>query len=104
MELHEAIAAVHEAIEGRYDLTGQDLSEIEHFLCQLQKPEEEKHCPIWLTEDVRKEAKRIWDSHRFVGDRLRVKAIKYLQEAAIKAHHPADLKLTMELFQKYSNK
>lgn len=58
MELHEAIAAVHEAMEGRYNLTGQDLYNIHHFLCEHQQFE--KHArPGWLTDKVCTEAKII---------------------------------------------
>ena len=32
----EAIAKVHEAMEGRYDLTGEDLYNIHYLLCKLQ--------------------------------------------------------------------
>ena len=36
MELHEAIAKVHEAMEGRYDLDGGDLYDIHGILCEMQ--------------------------------------------------------------------
>ena len=36
IELSEIIAKVHDAAEGRYDLTGDDLYEIQHLLCKLQ--------------------------------------------------------------------
>jgi len=36
MELPETIACVHEAMEGRYKLTGQDLYDIHYFLCEFQ--------------------------------------------------------------------
>jgi hypothetical protein len=42
MDISEAINKVHESIEGRYNLSGQDLTEIESFLCELQPEKEEK--------------------------------------------------------------
>jgi hypothetical protein len=36
MELHEAIAKVHEAMEGRYELDGFDLHHIHGLLCEQQ--------------------------------------------------------------------
>jgi hypothetical protein len=36
MELDEIIANVHEALEGRYELSGYDLYMIHGFLCELQ--------------------------------------------------------------------
>lgn len=38
-ELSDLIQKVHESIEGRYDLTGNDLTEIHSLLCDLQKQE-----------------------------------------------------------------
>lgn len=35
-ELHEIIHKVHEDMEGRYDLTGEDLHTIHYLLCGLQ--------------------------------------------------------------------
>lgn len=40
IELLEMIAKVHDSAEGRYDLTGQDLYEIQSFLCELQEPKD----------------------------------------------------------------
>lgn len=37
MELSEAIAKVHESIEGRYTLDGYDLHEIHGILCEMQE-------------------------------------------------------------------
>ncbi len=37
-ELSEIIAKVHESIEGRYDLDGLDLHNIQALLCKLQYP------------------------------------------------------------------
>jgi hypothetical protein len=103
MKLYEAITAVHEAMEGRYNLTGQDLYYIHGFLCELQ-PEENKKtdCPAWLTAEAITDIRNLWDSHISGGeDHLRIRAIKYLQEVAQKAGYQVDLKKAMELFREY---
>jgi len=102
MKLHEAIAAVHEAMEGRYNLTGQDLSYIHDFLCELQPNENNlPGCPYWLTAEARADIRDLWDSHKTINDHLRVRAIKHLQKVANNAGYHVDLKKAMELFREY---
>lgn len=48
MELHEAIAKVHGALEGRYNLDGYDLHEIHGLLCEMQQSK--KVCPFCKEE------------------------------------------------------
>lgn len=45
MEAYKFIPLLHESVEGRYTLTGQDLQELHDYLCDLKVPKPST-CPV----------------------------------------------------------
>jgi hypothetical protein len=104
MTLSQTIAAVHESMEGRYNLNGTDLFYIYDFLCQLQGYEKESLVPkpIWLTADFIREVKQVYDSHIMDSDdHMRTKAVKMMLTEAAAIGEPIILRKAIYLLNKF---
>lgn len=64
----------------------------------IKKVEDMLGRPEWLTPEVEKEAKAIWDSHSSTEDHKRIEAVKYLRS---KMPEHSSLKESVELFYKW---
>ncbi len=96
MDLSNAIDLLHEAVEGRYDLTGNDLQEIHDLLCTFQEKEEIQR-PNWLTSDICRVVKLVYSRHKDLDD-----ACRLLQSfAMVKTNDILSAEKAKELFKKF---
>lgn len=75
----------------------------ENVLGNVQEEKENENVPEWLTLNVRKLVEDTWNSHKITDDHLRVKAVKIIQETALKSGYKIGIPKAMELMKKYCN-